>query len=150
MSGSAVMYDIDKIFAAGGAKDYNLDWEDASNRAYTIDISGPEAVVEKMPNMFWSRVFLNAVVLPDGKIVILGGQTKVKSFSDEYAVLEVEMFDPVTKTYSAFRERLTTPRTYHSVGLLLKDGRVLSGGGGLCGAGCDYFTTWVRTTCPVI
>ena len=29
------------------------------------------------------------------------------------------------------------PRTYHSVAVLLKDGRVFSGGGGLCGNNCD-------------
>ena len=31
----------------------------------------------------------------------------------------------------------STPRNYHSVALLLQDGRVLSGGGGLCGDPCD-------------
>jgi galactose oxidase len=30
----------------------------------------------------------------------------------------------------------TSPRNYHSVGVLLRDGRVFSGGGGLCGDGC--------------
>jgi galactose oxidase len=31
---------------------------------------------------------------------------------------------------------MTVPRVYHSVGLLLPDGRVFSAGGGLCGTGC--------------
>ena len=30
-----------------------------------------------------------------------------------------------------------TPRTYHSVGVLLPDARVFTGGGGLCGDRCD-------------
>ncbi len=30
----------------------------------------------------------------------------------------------------------TIPRDYHSVAILLRDGRVFSGGGGLCGNGC--------------
>ena len=28
------------------------------------------------------------------------------------------------------------PRTYHSVAVLMRDGRVFAGGGGLCGTGC--------------
>ena len=32
---------------------------------------------------------------------------------------------------------LAIPRNYHSVALLMPDGRVFTGGGGLCGAGCD-------------
>ena len=33
---------------------------------------------------------------------------------------------------------MITPRTYHSVALLLPDGRVLSSGGGACGLLCAY------------
>lgn len=144
MAGSAVMYDLDKIFCAGGSDQIAVAFSRANNRAHIIDISGPEAVVEQQPNMGWPRIYLNLVVLPNGKIVILGGQATSNSFSDEAAVLIVEMFDPVTKSYSYFKEPLTNPRTYHSVGLLMKDGRVLSGGGGLCANGCEPDTSWVR------
>jgi galactose oxidase len=32
---------------------------------------------------------------------------------------------------------MDVPRTYHSVALLMPDGRVFVGGGGLCGTGCN-------------
>jgi galactose oxidase len=43
-----------------------------------------------------------------------------------------EMWDPDTEAWSLL-DAIATPRTYHSVALLLPDGRVFSGGGGLCG-----------------
>jgi galactose oxidase len=46
-----------------------------------------------------------------------------------------EMWDPATGTWSQLAE-IAVPRTYHSVALLLPDGRVFNGGGGLCG-GCS-------------
>ena len=43
-----------------------------------------------------------------------------------------EMWDPATGAWSQMAP-MAIPRTYHSVALLLPDGRVFSGGGGLCG-----------------
>jgi galactose oxidase len=43
------------------------------------------------------------------------------------------MWDPATGTWSQLAE-MSIPRTYHSVALLLPDGRIFSGGAGLCGA----------------
>ncbi|MGT2489831.1 Kelch repeat-containing protein [Cupriavidus basilensis] len=49
-------------------------------------------------------------------------------------MLTPELWDPATEKFQKLAA-MATPRTYHSVALLLRDGRVLSGGGGLCG-GC--------------
>jgi galactose oxidase len=46
--------------------------------------------------------------------------------------LTPEEFDPSTNTWSRMAT-MAIPRTYHSVALLLPDGRVFAGGGGLCG-----------------
>jgi galactose oxidase len=136
MGGGAVMFDIDKLFTTGGAENYDSGY--GSRRAYVIDMSGNQTVVTRLSNMRFPRVLLNVVVLPNGCIVVLGGQAAVELFSDQFGVKEIEMYCPSTQTWSQFDKPLTTARTYHSVGVLLKDGRVLSGGGGLGGGGGDY------------
>jgi galactose oxidase len=132
------MFDIDNIFVAGGSEQYDVYGSPGSNRAYVIDLSTDKPVVTRQPNMRWRRVMLNLVVLPNGFIVVLGGQMAVALFSDQFSVTYIEMYDPYRQNWTDFKIPLSEPRTYHSVGLLLKDGRVLSGGGGLCGYGCDY------------
>ncbi len=85
--------------------------------------------------MAYPRVFANSVVLPDGKVVIVGGQTYGTGFSDADAVLVPELWDPRTDR-TTLMAPIAVARNYHSIALLLPDGRVLSGGGGLCGVGC--------------
>jgi Domain of unknown function (DUF1929) len=132
------MFDIDRIFVTGGSEQYDVYGSPGSFRAYIIDISTNIPVVTRQPNMRWRRVFHNVVVLPNGFIVVFGGQMAVALFSDEYSVTYIEMYDPYNQIWTDFKIPLSEPRTYHSVGILLKDGRVLAGGGGLCGGGCDY------------
>jgi galactose oxidase len=49
-------------------------------------------------------------------------------------VLSPELWDPATGSFTVMAPQ-AIPRTYHSAAVLLPDGRVFSGGGGLCG-GC--------------
>jgi galactose oxidase len=51
--------------------------------------------------------------------------------------VSAEIWDPATETFTLLKAKHQTPRTYHSVGVLLTDGRVFTGGGGLCGERCD-------------
>lgn len=80
-----------------------------------------------------ARAFHNSVVLPDGKVFVVGGETFAIPFSDDTSILTPELFNPATSTFSSMAG-MTVPRNYHSVALLLPDGTVFSGGGGLCGA----------------
>jgi galactose oxidase len=133
MNGNAVMYDVGKILAVGGAPGY--DKSAATSRAYTIDITGgPSAPVKTMrlPDMAYRRSYINSVVLPDGSVVVLGGQAHAKVFTDTGAARTPELWDPVTGRFTVLAAE-AVPRTYHSVAVLLPDGRVFSGGGGLCG-----------------
>jgi galactose oxidase len=52
-------------------------------------------------------------------------------YSDARPVYVAELWDPQTETFARLAA-MRTPRTYHSVALLLRDGRVFVGGGGLC------------------
>ncbi|CAG9181955.1 RICIN domain-containing protein [Cupriavidus pampae] len=131
MNGNAVLYDIGRIFTVGGAPDYEN--SNATANAHVIDIRTTTPVVRKVASMSYARAFHNSVVLPNGQIVVVGGQAWPVTFSDDGAVLVAELWDPATEKFSRLAS-MVTPRTYHSVALLLPDGRVLSGGGGLCGS----------------
>jgi galactose oxidase len=129
MNGNAVMYDIGKILTIGGAQNY--DNGAASNRAYMIDINGSEATVKRTDDMQFARALVNSVVLPNGEVVVIGGQTAVKLFSDDNHVLEAEIWSPRTETFRTLTP-MRVPRTYHSVALLMKDGRVWTAGTNHC------------------
>jgi galactose oxidase len=132
MNGNAVMVDVNTILTLGGAPHY--DNEDASSNAHVINIGTTPVKVRQTASMSYARVFHNSVVLPNGNVVVVGGQSYSSPFSDDRAVLAAEMWDARTETFSGLAP-MSEARTYHSVALLLPDGRVLSAGGGLCG-GC--------------
>ncbi|MBV9081574.1 MAG: DUF1929 domain-containing protein [Acidobacteriaceae bacterium] len=136
MNGQAVMYDIYKILKTGGAPAY--EYAGATAATYVIDlnqsiIDGSPPVVRNTAPMAYPRAFANGVVLPNGQVLIVGGQTQAEPFSDDSAVLVPELWDPVSETFTQLNP-MQTPRTYHSVALLLPDARVLVGGGGQCGS----------------
>jgi galactose oxidase len=131
MCGLHVMYDAGKIFSAGGSQDYTN--SDAFRKGHLISIGNPgqAATVERIPDMRYPRGFSNVVVLPDGKILVTGGQRRSLVFTNTDASLAAELFDPATKTWRTLAEELK-PRNYHAISILLGDGTVLSAGGGLC------------------
>lgn len=136
MNGNAVMYDIGKILTVGGATAY--EGAQATSRAYTIDISGgpnKPAAFTRTSDMTYARAFSTSVVLPDGKVLVVAGQQYAQPFTDTGAVLSPELWDPATGKFTVMAPE-TIARTYHSVAILLPDGRVFSGGGGLCGSSC--------------
>jgi galactose oxidase len=125
MNGFAIMYDIGKILKIGGAQQYDVGA--ASKTAYIYDINGSEATVKRTADMQFARALVNGVVLPNGEVVVIGGMTSVKLFSDDNAVLEAEIWNPTTETFRTLK-RMNIPRTYHAVALILQDGRVWAGG----------------------
>jgi len=132
---ATVVYDQGKILTAGGwlAGDNTV----SSARAMVIDINGGAPAVTDIGSMNFARRFHNGVTLPTGEVVLIGGNTSGEKFSDVGSVFAVELWNPTTK---AFRlgASMAVPRNYHSVALLMIDGRVWSGGGGLCGCSADH------------
>ena len=132
--GITVLYDEDKILVAGGATSGSNGA--STNLAATIDISGPAPVVTNLPasgQMNFARRFANGIMLPTGEVLVIGGNTSGIKFSDQGTILAAEIWNPDTETWREVAD-MAVPRNYHSVALLLNDGRVMSGGGGLCGA----------------
>lgn len=88
--------------------------------------------VTTLPSMVYPRAFGNGVVLPNGQVLVVGGQSYALPFSDSTAAFPAELFSPATNTWSTMAP-IAVPRTYHSVAILLPDATVLSAGGGICG-----------------
>jgi galactose oxidase len=137
MSGNAVMFDAvkGKILTLGGSPDY--DWTYATDAAHIITIGEPGQEPKVQPaggrgTMQYKRVFHTSVVLPDGKVFIAGGQTKGIAFNEENVQFVPEIYDPETDSFKKMQQN-NVVRVYHSVSILLPDGRVLNAGGGLCG-----------------
>ncbi|MFE9561341.1 discoidin domain-containing protein [Streptomyces sp. NPDC006487] len=130
MTGNAVAYDIGKLLTLGGSPAYQN--TPATRRAYTVGIAGSQVETARTGDMAYARAFANSVVLPDGKVIVFGGQSHPVPFSDATSVLTPELWDPATGAFTPLAT-MAVPRNYHSVANLLPDGRVFSGGGGLCG-----------------
>ena len=134
MNGNAVYYDINKVITMGGAPDYQD--SNATNAAYELTLGGttsaPTVQTTQVGSMNEPRAFANSVVLPTGQVLTMGGQTYAVPFSDDDSELNAEMWNPATGQFTLMAPE-AEPRNYHSVAVLLPDGRVFSGGGGLCG-----------------
>ena len=128
--GAWAMYDAGKVIVAGGLQ--AIDNGTVVNKAFTIDLNGATPVLTPAAPMANARSFSNSVMLPNGEVMIVGGNTSGQFFSDVGAVFTPEIWNPTTGQWRGVAD-LTVPRNYHSLAMLLPDGRVWSGGGGLSG-----------------
>jgi Galactose oxidase-like, Early set domain/Bacterial Ig domain len=91
-----------------------------------IDMSAATPKWQFGPPMSQPRIEMNATILPNGKVLALGGSTNDEVVST--ASLNADLFDPVTNTFSSAGAN-AFPRLYHSASLLLPDATVLLTGG---------------------
>ncbi|AFY87215.1 MAG: hypothetical protein CLLPBCKN_003964 [Chroococcidiopsis cubana SAG 39.79] len=98
----------------------------ATNRVSIINLNATNPAYAAAPSLNFARKHHNAVILPDRTVLVCNG-----SGFDEAgnaATLTAEIYDPIANTWT-----LTAPanrvRLYHSVALLLPDGRVVTTGG---------------------
>src|SRR5438034_156986 len=94
--------------------------------AEIIDLSQSSPAWRFTNPMSGPRIQMDAVILPTGKILALGGSQLDKTAST--ATLAADLFDPATETWTP-AGTMNMPRLYHSVALLLPDGTVWSAGG---------------------
>ena len=134
MCGDAVMYDVmaGKILTVGGSPSYQNSQATSNAHIITITTPGATPTVQTIGNMAYPRAFANGVVLPDGTVLVVGGQSSAVPFSDATSQFTPELFNPTTNTFTQMAP-ISIPRNYHSTALLLLDGTVMNGGGGLCG-----------------
>jgi hypothetical protein len=91
-----------------------------------IDLSQPNPAWTPSGNMpSGARVQGNSVLLPNGKVLALGGSAQNEDVTS--ATLGADLYDPATGLWSS-AGTATYARLYHSVAILLPDATVLSAG----------------------
>lgn len=134
------MYDAvaGRILSGGGAPSYELSDAITNSHITTINEASGLAQVKQLKGLNQGRIFGDGIILPTGHVLTTGGMSWGRVYTDATAVTVPEIWDPTIEEWSQWTELAdeVTPRTYHSIGVLLQDGTVLSGGGGLCGVVC--------------
>jgi hypothetical protein len=126
-TGTAVMYEPGKVLIAGGGGGTETTLPTAT--AEIIDLTGPSPVWQSTASMAFPRRHLTATLLPDGKVLAIGG-TRGPGYNDAAGTVhEAEIWDPATGTWKTLAPN-TINRIYHSASLLLPDGRILVTGSG--------------------
>ena len=132
MDGTAVLLPLrppnyePRVLIAGGTSDGAI-WTpteaDPLASAEWIDLSVATPAWQALPDMNVARRHVNSVLLPDGRVLILGGVEMPPDGGP------VEIFDP-EDPMSGFLlgPNMKYPRGYHSAAILLPDGSVIMGG----------------------
>ena len=130
MDGTAVLLPLrpplyqPRVLIAGGSSTYWSPSEAGALRtAEWIDLSAPSPTWQALPDMNVARDHLNSVLLPDGRVLIMGGWESPPDGGP------VEIFDPEDPT-AGFQigPNMKYGRGYHSAAILLPDGSVIMGG----------------------
>jgi Domain of unknown function (DUF1929) len=146
--GSTVMFERDKILVANGQQPIDLPAGIANisfpKSSYVIDVSQSTVspTLNPVPNVSRGRFQQNATVLADGSVLVTGGnddptgnQNTGSLDSNLYAVMTPNLFKPnanaTNGTWTDMAD-MTQTRQYHSVALLMPDGRVFTAGSGNC------------------
>ena len=121
--GSSAMYDsaLGKIVVMGGGA--------PTATAEVINLSDPSPAWRTVAPMNFARRQINAVILPDGTIVVVGGTSGSGFNSANGAIKEAEIWNPVSESWSVMNP-MDEIRIYHATALLLPDATVLSAGSG--------------------
>jgi hypothetical protein len=132
-AGSATMYRPGKILKAGTASDGNTPVRPASPNTYVIDMTQQNPSWLQVSSMVNPRAFLNLTTMPDGNVLATGGESTADGTIVANAVKAAEQWNPNTAQWTTLAS-MQTPRLYHSVAMVLPDGRILVGGSGNDGA----------------
>ena len=124
------------MILGGGPEDEGQVRGRATKRVAILDLKKRHPTYEQKERLEHERMHVNAVLLPDRTILAVGGgvtreataQTAIVDPEGGREVFEGEIYDPATDHW-AVTAAATVARLYHSVALLLPDGRVVAAGG---------------------
>ncbi|MBT2470199.1 DUF1929 domain-containing protein [Streptomyces sp. ISL-66] len=125
-------YQRRRVLIAGGKDAWILDlsdWEPGKTPPDALQWERTERALSGHPR----RMSGNAVLLPTGEVLFVGGvKGTIEGLEkDSTGVQTPEVFDPHTNKWTALtapKERAKVVRNYHSVALLMRDGRVWTAG----------------------
>ncbi len=134
--GTAVMYEPGKILYAGGGGFTGWPTPDPRSgqptaTAEIIDLNRASPSWQNTSPMSVARRHLNSTILPDGQVLVTGG-TRGAGFvniDEALATRAAEVWNPATGEWTTLAAN-NVMRVYHSVSLLLPDGKVLHGASG--------------------
>jgi hypothetical protein len=126
---STVQYLPGEILKTGTSHDTDNAAGPSAATAYVLDMTQPSPTWQQVASMNYPRCYHNMTVLPNGNVLVTGGGTTTDLYNLADAVLPAEIWVPATKTWTTLAA-MSVPRLYHSIALLLPDGRVLVSGGG--------------------
>jgi hypothetical protein len=99
---------------------------DATDSVDVVDFKSAHPAYHAATAMQLPRMHLNAVLLPDHTVFVSGGALQREG--KIVARLQSEIYNPATNTWR-ITAAAAIPRMYHSIALLLPDGRVVAAGG---------------------
>ncbi|MFO1204868.1 MAG: galactose oxidase-like domain-containing protein [Burkholderiales bacterium] len=139
--GSFATYDIGKSLVVGGGSmtEGGVSRVPTKTAVVVDSNAGLVPAVTSTGSMSSGRRQFNATVLADGSVLVTGGQTSTATSTLvdlNHAITAAERWDPVTGTWTLLASA-SRIRQYHSTATLLPDGRVMTGGGGVCGTCMD-------------
>ena len=111
-----------EVFYQGGHDD-----EPSTNTVELLDLGAANPGWQDVTPMHHPRVLCDSVLLPDGRVLVVGGSFTGKSDVAVDPVLPAELYDPSADTWTELAP-INCPHMYHSTALLLPDGRVMRGG----------------------
>jgi Galactose oxidase-like, Early set domain/Glyoxal oxidase N-terminus len=111
-----------EVFYQGGH-----DNDPATNTVEMLDLGAPNPAWQYVAAMNHPRVLCDSVLLPDGRVLVVGGSSTGKSDVAVDPVLPAELYDPSNDTWTELAP-INCPHMYHSTAVLVPDGRVMRGG----------------------
>jgi hypothetical protein len=126
--GTSAMFLPGMVMIAGGNPPQHGD-EFPTRTVEVIDLNAPSPTWEYTGSMAFGARHLFSTVLPTGDILITGGHSSPGFNNAAVPVLPAQIYSPTTGLWTTLAA-MKTPRLYHSIAILLPDGRVAVGGGG--------------------
>ncbi len=99
----------------------------ATNRVNIVDFTINPPTYKPAPYLNYARMHLSAVLLPDRTVFVCNGSGAEEDTTQ--GNLPAEIYNPATNSWTVAATPNIHDRVYHSVALLLPDGRVITGGG---------------------